>query len=112
MSSSSSPYAIRLIKVSGTALVSGFFALFPSSTFVTGVGELNFGGGGGMVRGGGGIIPLDDGWTSFTGAGIDDTNLVLVCTSHKHTIQRDSPGLVLVDNIKYKINKEKEPLKS
>lgn len=79
-SSSSSPYSIRLIKVSGTDLISD---LEVSVIFVTGVDESNLGGGGavflgadgggggGMVLGGGGIMPLDDGWTRAFEGGID-----------------------------------------
>lgn len=35
------------------------------------------GGGGGMDRGRGGGTPLDEGWTSFLGAGIFDTFLTV-----------------------------------
>lgn len=64
---------VTFVNLPGTDLVSGLEALFASTSFVTGGGGAIFlGGGGGMVLGGGDIIPLDDGWTSFTGAGTDD----------------------------------------
>lgn len=75
-SSSSSPYSISLIKVSGTAsdfVLFEILLLLGSST--SGEAENLGGGGGGMALGGGGGIPLDNGLNNFFGGGIVDTFL-------------------------------------
>lgn len=65
---------VKFVNLPGTDLVSGLEVVFMSTSFVTEgvVDESNLGGGGGIILEGGGIIPLDNGWTSFTGAGIND----------------------------------------